>query len=113
MSKDRLLGMISTLVVSAIGAGFLWVQAIGTRVALIEDDLTETVDVMMVLHPRGPAASLAVEPLFFTDDKEKQHEERQRALKELRAQMVEPPPGDADDSAGGSPRPLQEPPQES
>ena len=113
MSKDRLLGMASALIVSAIGAGFVWVQDIGTRLALVEDDLTETVDVMMVLHPRSPSASLPPGSFFLADGKQQQHQERKRALNQLRQQTVKQPPGDDDDSASGTPPLPPEPRKES
>ena len=113
MSKDRLASMVTALVLSGIGGGYLWVQDVSVRLSLVEDDLGETVDVIGMLHPPSPTAALPVEPLFLTDGKEDKHEERKRALQKLRAQMESAAPGDDDDSAGGSPRPLPEPPAES
>lgn len=113
MSKDRLAGIVTALVLSGIGGGYVWVQDVSVRLSLVEDDLGETVDVIGILHPPSPTAALPVEPLFLTDGKEEKHEERQRALQKLRAQAVEVPSGDDDDSAGGSPRTLPEPPGES
>jgi len=113
MSKDRLAGILTALFLSGIGGGYLWVQDVSVRLSLVEDDLGETVDVIGILHPPSPSAALTVEPLFLTDGKEEKHEQRQRALQKLRAQMNQAPSGDDDDSAGGPPLPLPEPPGES
>ena len=113
MSKDRLSGMVTALVLSGIGGGYIWVQDVSVRLSLGEDDLGETVEVIGLLHPPSPSASLPVQPLFLTDGKEEKHEERKRALQKLRAQMNQAPSGDDDDSAGSPPITLPEPPGES
>jgi hypothetical protein len=96
MVKLNLTGILTTLLTTLIVGGFVWVQEIGTRLALVEDDLGETVDVISLLHP-PQRAELLQEQVFHTSDK---HEQRRSKLEQLKQQCEEPPPvGDDDDSS--------------
>ena len=79
--KDRLNGIVAALVTASLLGGFAWVQEIGTRLALVEDDLGETVDVIALLHPPTRAELRTASEVFHTSDK---HEQRRRKLKQLK-----------------------------
>ena len=97
MVKLNLTGILTTLLTTLIVGGFVWVQEIGTRLALVEDDLSETVDVISLLHPPQRAELHLRTPVFHTSDK---HEQRRSKLEQLKQQCEEPPPvGDDDDSS--------------
>jgi hypothetical protein len=99
---DHLVKIAVALVTSAIVGGFVWVQEMSTRLALVEDDLGETVDVIALLHP-PQRAELLQEQVFHTGDKREQMKSK---LEQLKQQIAAPPPkGDDDDSA---PAPRQE-----
>ena len=84
-------GIAVAVVTSAIIGGFVWVQDIGTRVAIIEDDLGETVDVISLLHPPSSSAHLtAWQEVSLTGS-------TRNKLEQLKKQAK----GDDDDSAGG------------
>ena len=56
---NRIQAIIVALIVAAIIGGWNWMQDMTTRVAIIEDDLTETIEVLHTLiqpRPRRPAA---------------------------------------------------------
>jgi len=96
--KDKINGTVAALVTAALVGGFAWVQEIGTRLALVEDDLGETVDVIALLHPPQRASAERASEAFHTGDA---HQQRRSKLERLREQCEVPPErqGDDDDSA--------------
>ena len=103
-------GIAVTVVTSAIIGGFVWVQDVSTRLALVEDDLGETVDVISLLHPPSKTTELvADQEVFFTGDK---GERRRSKLEQLKRQVAETPPkGDDDDSSVGDDDDSSAPPR--
>ena len=47
---NRVQGIIVALIVAAIIGGWNWMQDMTTRVALLEDDLTETIEVLHTIN---------------------------------------------------------------
>jgi hypothetical protein len=95
--KDRLNGFLAAVITASLMGGFAWVQEMSIRLALVEDDLGETVDVISLLHPPQRAEVLQ-QPAFHTSDKA---EQRRSKLEQLREQCEVPPEpkGDDDDSS--------------
>ena len=54
MTKDNLNKLVLTIITATIFGGWNWIRDIETRIAIIEDDLDETVTVIGVLHPPSP-----------------------------------------------------------
>lgn len=98
--SSKIGGIAVAVVTSAIIGGFVWVQDVSTRMALIEDDLGETVDVIALLHPPSKSARLvADQEAFLTGGKS---EQRRSKLQQLKRQVAETAPeGDDDDSSAG------------
>lgn len=89
--SNKVGGIAVAVVTSAIIGGFVWVQEIGTRVAIVEDDLGEAVDVISLLHPPSSSAQLAVEQeAVFTGTTRSKLEQLKKQAK-----------GDDDDSSSG------------
>lgn len=54
MTKDNLTKLVLTLLTASLFGGWSWIRDIETRIAILEDDLDETVTVIGVLHPPSP-----------------------------------------------------------
>ena len=63
MTKDNLNKLVLTIITATIFGGWNWIRDIETRIAIIEDDLDETVTVIGVLHPPSPIRPAT----FFAD----------------------------------------------
>lgn len=95
--SSKVSGIAAAVATSAIIGGFVWVQEVSTRLALVEDDLGETVDVISLLHPPSMGQVAEEQETFLASDK---RQELRSKLEQLKQQVAVPPAkGDDDDSA--------------
>ena len=67
--SSKALAVGASLMTASIIAGFSFIKDVESRLAIIEDDLGETVEVVGMLHPPS-RASLSVESeTFYADNK--------------------------------------------
>ena len=99
--SNKIGGIAVAVATSAIIGGFVWVQEIGTRVAIVEDDLGEAVDVISLLHPPSSSAQLAVEQETLLTGTTRSK------LEQLKKQAI----GDDDDSSAGDDDDSSAPPR--
>ena len=84
--SSKALAVGASLMTASIIAGFSFIKDVESRLAIIEDDLGETVEVVGMLHPPS-RASLSVESeTFYADNKKKK---RKKTLDRLREQAKE------------------------
>jgi len=110
VSDKRLASIALGLMGSAIVGGAVWVRDMDVRVALLEDDLTETVETMAILHPIADAQDPPEWTLTAPKGREQAYA-RQRLLEQLRESPVlddDDSSGDDDSAADTEPPPKQE-----
>ena len=96
--------VLPALVIASILGGFAWVRDVDGRLLIIEDDLTEAIEVVRMLHPPRIAADSAP-PVLLTAPSPKADKRRQM-LQSLKEQARSPQTdGDDDDSARPPPLP--------
>lgn len=97
----RIAGLAVSLGTAAILGGAAWVRDIDVRVALLEDDLTETVEIVALLHPPVRASVRHAEAFHAAGARQDKAQQRRALLQQLQAQAVRVEyAGDDDDSAG-------------
>lgn len=107
MTKANLQKLVLAILSAAIFGSFTWIRDMDLRMAIIEDDLDETVTIIGVLHPPSPSPSAILAPpelmragLVPTGDGcGPRCKKRRQKLKELRPER---PPPDAAPSPDGS-----------
>lgn len=84
---NRIQGIVVALLIAAIIGLFNWVQGMNTRVAILEDDLDETiVAVEQIMVPEPPKAEARVESARTVKPTESRRAKRKKLLRELRRQ---------------------------
>lgn len=107
MTRENLQKLVLAILSAAIFGGWTWIRDIETRIAIIEDDLDETVTIIGALHPPSPSPSamygapelLQAGILPLGDGCGARCKERRGKLRELRPDR---PPPDAGPSPDGS-----------
>ena len=84
--SSKALAVGASLMTATIIAGFSFIKEVESRLAIIEDDLGETVEVVGMLHPPQRASVAAKYRIYYTDNKEKK---RKKTLDRLREQAKE------------------------
>lgn len=81
--STKLIAIVATLLTTAILGGFSFIKEVESRLAIIEDDLGETVDVVGMLHPPQRASIHDTPDVTYADNKKKK---RKKTLDRLKKQ---------------------------
>lgn len=87
--SSKALAVGASLMTASIIAGFSFIKDVESRLAIIEDDLGETVEVVGMLHPPQRASvddSFVGPPVTYADNKK---EKRKKILDRLKEQAEE------------------------
>lgn len=82
--SSKALAVGASLMTASIIAGFSFIKDVESRLAIIEDDLGETVEVVGMLHPPQRASVSDVSDVTYADNKKKK---RKKTLDRLKDQV--------------------------
>ena len=73
--STKIIAIVASLLTTAILGGFSFIKEVESRLAIIEDDLGETVEVVGLLHPPQRAEVFKNSDIAYTDSKDKKRKE--------------------------------------
>ena len=82
--STKVLAVIASLMTTAVIAGFSFIKQVESRLAVIEDDLGETVEVVGMLHPPQRSSVHVTPEIYYADSKKKK---RKKVLDRLKKQV--------------------------
>ncbi len=82
--STKVLAVIASLMTTSIIAGFSFIKQVESRLAVIEDDLGETVEVVGMLHPPQRSSVHVTPEIYYADRKKKK---RKKVLDRLKKQV--------------------------
>tara|TARA_Y100000296_G_C5031220_1_gene184947 strand:+ start:105 stop:437 length:333 start_codon:yes stop_codon:yes gene_type:complete len=84
--STKILAVIASLMTTAIIGGFSFIKQVESRLAVIEDDLGETVEIVGMLHPPQRSSVHITPEVYYADNKKKK---RKKILDRLKKQIEE------------------------
>tara|TARA_R110000744_G_scaffold44498_4_gene99248 strand:- start:1173 stop:1499 length:327 start_codon:yes stop_codon:yes gene_type:complete len=84
--STKLITVVASLLAAAILGGFSFIKQVESRLAVIEDDLGETIEVVGLLHPPQRASLVEDSDIAYADNKKKK---RKEILDRLKRQVEE------------------------